>query len=68
MTKAGSGPPLLLIHAGIVDRCMWDYVMPAFAVSPRDPPRSPRLRRERRSRPASSPTAPTWWGSCGPWT
>ena len=29
--EAGSGPPLLLIHAGIVDRRMWDDVMPAFA-------------------------------------
>ena len=33
--EAGSGPPLLLIHAGIVDRRMWDDVMPAFAVSHR---------------------------------
>lgn len=29
--EAGDGPPLLLIHAGIVDRRMWDEVMPAFA-------------------------------------
>jgi pimeloyl-ACP methyl ester carboxylesterase len=29
--EAGSGPPLLLIHAGIVDRRMWDDVMPALA-------------------------------------
>lgn len=29
--EAGSGPPLLLIHAGIVDRRMWDDVQPAFA-------------------------------------
>ncbi|HSM38092.1 MAG TPA: alpha/beta fold hydrolase [Candidatus Limnocylindrales bacterium] len=26
--EAGSGPPLLLIHAGIVDRRMWDDVWP----------------------------------------
>lgn len=29
--EAGSGPPLLLIHAGIVDRRMWDDVLPALA-------------------------------------
>ncbi|MGI8830447.1 MAG: alpha/beta fold hydrolase [Candidatus Limnocylindria bacterium] len=29
--ETGSGPPLLLIHAGIVDRRMWDDVLPAFA-------------------------------------
>lgn len=29
--EAGSGPPLLLIHAGIVDRRMWDDVMPSLA-------------------------------------
>ncbi len=29
--EAGSGPPLLLIHAGIVDRRMWDDVMPLLA-------------------------------------
>ena len=29
--ESGSGPPLLLIHAGIVDRRMWDDVLPAFA-------------------------------------
>jgi pimeloyl-ACP methyl ester carboxylesterase len=29
--EAGSGSPLLLVHAGIVDRRMWDDVMPAFA-------------------------------------
>lgn len=29
--EAGSGPPLLLIHAGIVDRRMWDEVMPELA-------------------------------------
>ncbi len=29
--EAGSGPALLLIHAGIVDRRMWDDVLPAFA-------------------------------------
>jgi pimeloyl-ACP methyl ester carboxylesterase len=33
--EAGSGSPLLLIHAGIVDRRMWDDVMPAFAASHR---------------------------------
>lgn len=31
--EAGSGPPLLLVHAGIVDRRMWDDVMPALAAS-----------------------------------
>ena len=25
---AGSGPPLVLLHAGIVDRRMWDDVVP----------------------------------------
>ena len=25
---AGSGPPLVLLHAGIVDRRMWDGVVP----------------------------------------
>jgi pimeloyl-ACP methyl ester carboxylesterase len=29
--EAGSGPPLLLIHAGITDRRMWDDAMPALA-------------------------------------
>ncbi len=29
--ETGSGPPLLLIHAGIVDRRMWDDVLPALA-------------------------------------
>jgi pimeloyl-ACP methyl ester carboxylesterase len=29
--EAGNGPALLLIHAGIVDRRMWDDVMPALA-------------------------------------
>jgi pimeloyl-ACP methyl ester carboxylesterase len=29
--EVGSGPPLLLIHAGITDRRMWDDVMPALA-------------------------------------
>lgn len=29
--EAGNGRPLLLIHAGIVDRRMWDDVLPAFA-------------------------------------
>ena len=34
-TQSGSGPPLLLIHAGIVDRRMWDDVLPAFAAGHR---------------------------------
>jgi 3-oxoadipate enol-lactonase len=29
--EVGEGPPLLLLHAGIVDRRMWDDVVPAFA-------------------------------------
>jgi len=29
--EAGSGPPLLLVHAGIVDRHMWDPVWDALA-------------------------------------
>src|SRR3972149_5148331 len=29
--EAGSGPPLLLIHAGIADRRMWDDTQGAFA-------------------------------------
>ena len=29
--EAGAGAPLLLIHAGIVDRGMWDDVLPALA-------------------------------------
>jgi 3-oxoadipate enol-lactonase len=29
--EAGDGPPLLLLHAGIADRRMWDDVVPAFA-------------------------------------
>ena len=29
--EAGDGPPLLLIHAGIADRRMWDDVMEAFS-------------------------------------
>jgi pimeloyl-ACP methyl ester carboxylesterase len=33
--ESGSGPPLLLIHAGIVDRRMWDDVLPAFAAGHR---------------------------------
>ncbi len=33
--EAGSGPPLLLIHAGIVDRRMWDDALPALAASHR---------------------------------
>lgn len=33
--EAGSGPPLLLIHAGIVDRRMWDDGLPALAASHR---------------------------------
>jgi len=28
---SGAGPPLLLIHAGITDRRMWDDVLPALA-------------------------------------
>src|ERR671917_798755 len=28
---AGSGPPVLLLHAGIGDRRMWDAQVPAFA-------------------------------------
>src|SRR6188472_3294905 len=28
---AGSGPPVLLLHAGIGDRRMWDSQVPAFA-------------------------------------
>src|SRR5215203_5425008 len=28
---AGSGPPVLLLHAGIGDRRMWDAQIPAFA-------------------------------------
>lgn len=29
--EAGDGPPLLLVHAGIADRRMWDAIMPALA-------------------------------------
>ena len=29
--EAGTGPPLLLIHAGIADRRMWDDVMPTLS-------------------------------------
>jgi pimeloyl-ACP methyl ester carboxylesterase len=29
--EAGSGPPLLLVHAGITDRRMWDDAMPALS-------------------------------------
>ena len=29
--EAGDGPPLLLIHAGIADRRMWDDVMEVFS-------------------------------------
>lgn len=29
--EAGDGPPLLLLHAGIVDRRMWADVLPGFA-------------------------------------
>lgn len=29
--EAGAGEPLLLVHAGIVDRRMWDDVLPALA-------------------------------------
>lgn len=29
--EVGEGPPLLLVHAGIVDRRMWDEVLPALA-------------------------------------
>ncbi len=29
--EAGTGPALLLLHAGIVDRRMWDEVLPLFA-------------------------------------
>jgi 3-oxoadipate enol-lactonase len=29
--EAGSGPALLLLHAGIADRRMWDEVVPTFA-------------------------------------
>lgn len=31
--EVGEGPPLLLIHAGITDRGLWDDVLPAFAAS-----------------------------------
>jgi 3-oxoadipate enol-lactonase len=30
--EAGDGPPLLLVHAGIADRRMWDDVLPALAM------------------------------------
>jgi 3-oxoadipate enol-lactonase len=29
--EAGNGPPLLLIHAGVTDRRMWDDVLPSLA-------------------------------------
>jgi 3-oxoadipate enol-lactonase len=33
--EAGSGPPLLLVHAGITDRRMWDEVLPDFSAGHR---------------------------------
>lgn len=33
--EAGAGPPVLLLHAGVTDRRVWDPVLPALAASHR---------------------------------
>ena len=33
--EAGSGPPIVLVHAGVADRRMWDPIVPALAIDHR---------------------------------